>query len=942
MLLWAAIALVIVTRFAWRHFVLVRMLNRCRDCSASTARSALDAAAEHLGVSLPIRLLESTETISPLTAGTFRPVIVLPIDAQDWPAEKTSAVLLHELAHIKRRDVLTQLLASLACALHWFNPLAWHSLAQLRRLRELACDDLVLTSGQRASDYAAVLLEVARRYRHPQFAGAVNMARQANVEHRITALLDAARNRVPLSRRAARGLAVAMVMVVAGLGTMRVESRAEEKTANKTDQAAIPQPRTDIRWTAVPKIDDRNPTRHRGVVLASDGKPVAGARIYAASTIELFEMQTAACHRQNELGPVRAVTDAQGRFDFDVPDLSHETIAGVRKRWETLLVATKEGLAPGWLRTFGDDRSLRDHWHPWRDREVAIRMQPLETLTGRLVSTEGSPLSGAKISITGLMAPVYYDLERHIREEVGVNHGMFGTPDYAEQLYRPQLIPGLSTQTTTTENGQFSLVGLPRNYIAQLSVSHPQVVTSQLQVAISPTKPFFYKKPTGGRGEPILAILGSEFTIALTAGVTLRGRVEVDSPNDSEAASGVTVALANHNSPDEMSGERFTTDANGRFQVTGLWPSKKEYTLAFAGSYAAPYRGAYQLANAEEDCVVKLAPAARYRLKLTDAAGRPLSRQVYSIDVQSTPGTVQRAMKDHFNFAQQVAPGVYEGIVPLGPGAVLVKRGAKSDRPVAVEPKQFFATNKRDWTLAEQRFAYGDTWRIARPAHDDSSDLAVWRNPTIDQTDLAAVVFTNASTPDEVLELDAKIESDPPVQVSLVDQLDNPVTGAMLDRQLSRYQYEERKLPATFSLYGLHPQRAEFLQFTHSEHGLIGTLSTTWQSEPIKVVMQTAATLIGRLVDRSGQPDRDFSIRVTGEFIAPDTFVGSRVYATSEKPSERPGEFRLSVPPGSEVRGEYITKNAELATQPKLGVAFGPIAPKPGETIQLGDLVMPE
>ncbi len=202
--LWAAVTIAVVARFAWRHFVLLRMLKRCHECQSAVVQSALHAAAEQLGVTQSIRLLESTETVSPLTAGTFRPVVVLPADAQHWTAEKTSAVLLHELAHIKRRDVLTQLLASLACALNWFNPLAWHGLAEMRRLRELACDDLVLTSGQRASDYAAVLLEVARRYCHPQFAGAVNMARQANVDHRITAILDAARNRLPLSRRAAR------------------------------------------------------------------------------------------------------------------------------------------------------------------------------------------------------------------------------------------------------------------------------------------------------------------------------------------------------------------------------------------------------------------------------------------------------------------------------------------------------------------------------------------------------------------------------------------------------------------------------------------------------------------------------------------------------------------------------------------------------------------
>ena len=75
----------------------------------------------------------------------------MPEDADRWPLERLRIVLLHELAHVKRRDCLTHVLAQLACALHWFNPLAWMAARHIRTERERACDDLVLACGTRGS-----------------------------------------------------------------------------------------------------------------------------------------------------------------------------------------------------------------------------------------------------------------------------------------------------------------------------------------------------------------------------------------------------------------------------------------------------------------------------------------------------------------------------------------------------------------------------------------------------------------------------------------------------------------------------------------------------------------------------------------------------------------------------------------------------------------------
>ena len=105
-------------------------------------------------------------------------------------------MLLHELAHVRRRDCLTHWLGLAACSAYWFNPLAWYAAARLRAEREQACDDLVLEAGERPSDYAAQLLGVAHAPSpHAPAPAAMAMARPSGLETRLTSILDARRNR---------------------------------------------------------------------------------------------------------------------------------------------------------------------------------------------------------------------------------------------------------------------------------------------------------------------------------------------------------------------------------------------------------------------------------------------------------------------------------------------------------------------------------------------------------------------------------------------------------------------------------------------------------------------------------------------------------------------------------------------------------------------------
>lgn len=156
-----------------------------------------DRARRLSGLDDPVRLLRTDALDVPIAWGYGSPAVVLPVTADDWSEERREAVLLHEMAHLRRRDAWTQLVAQAAVTVHWFNPLAWWGYRQHLDAREQACDDAVLQGGARPSAYAAHLVGVARalRQRPAALAAVAPMARRAPIETRILSILDADRRR---------------------------------------------------------------------------------------------------------------------------------------------------------------------------------------------------------------------------------------------------------------------------------------------------------------------------------------------------------------------------------------------------------------------------------------------------------------------------------------------------------------------------------------------------------------------------------------------------------------------------------------------------------------------------------------------------------------------------------------------------------------------------
>jgi beta-lactamase regulating signal transducer with metallopeptidase domain len=297
---WMTGALLVLVRTAMGMLAVHAMGRRSTRVADGVWSDRLNAARAELGLREPVRLLRAPGAAMPMTWGILRPTVLIPAQADAWSPERARAVLLHELAHVARRDCLWQTVAGLGCAAYWFHPGAWWAARRMREEREQACDDRVLAAGTRASEYARHLLEVARAFRPGRLAAAaaVGMAGRSQLEGRVIAVLDGARARGAVGARAAL-LCCAMAalalfpLAAASPSIQQPRVLAEQPMAPRVPDAAPP--RTVVREAAAetrvavapsPAVRRREPVRAAAPRRAP--APDAAAARVAASSPELF------------------------------------------------------------------------------------------------------------------------------------------------------------------------------------------------------------------------------------------------------------------------------------------------------------------------------------------------------------------------------------------------------------------------------------------------------------------------------------------------------------------------------------------------------------------------------------------------------------------------------------------------------------------------------
>jgi beta-lactamase regulating signal transducer with metallopeptidase domain len=254
---WGGIVLLILASFAWSGLAVRRIVRRARVLDGHGWVGPLVEVADRMGLDETPRLLVSGDTKMPFACGVFAPTIVLPEECEGWSLERRQAVLLHELAHVRRRDLMGHMLGRVVCAAYWFHPLVWMAATRLRSESERACDDLALACGTRATDYAEHLLDIVTSVRGDSTpVVALAMARRKEFEGRMLAILDPDLRRATPSRRRsfALGGSLALIACLVAAATP-VERAGRVERVPVLVQSEVPlQPQVQVQPQAQPRV----------------------------------------------------------------------------------------------------------------------------------------------------------------------------------------------------------------------------------------------------------------------------------------------------------------------------------------------------------------------------------------------------------------------------------------------------------------------------------------------------------------------------------------------------------------------------------------------------------------------------------------------------------------------------------------------------------------
>jgi len=226
LVIWLAVAATLLAWLGYGAWSVRSILREGEPLTDARWTDALYEAADRLDLEQSPRLLSSSRVEMPFACGLVRPTIVLPASASEWSDDLRRTVLFHELAHVRRRDLVGHTVGRFACALYWFHPLVWTAAKRLRAESERACDDLVLSCGAKASDYAEHLLRMVigvRHYGAPALA--LPMARRKEFEGRVVAILDPAIPRQGPKRWQAASLVGVLAVLCLTIGAVAPAAR---------------------------------------------------------------------------------------------------------------------------------------------------------------------------------------------------------------------------------------------------------------------------------------------------------------------------------------------------------------------------------------------------------------------------------------------------------------------------------------------------------------------------------------------------------------------------------------------------------------------------------------------------------------------------------------------------------------------------------------------
>jgi beta-lactamase regulating signal transducer with metallopeptidase domain len=260
--LYVFVTLVLLARLGYNLSCLGRIAQRSQFIPDAAFRELFHEIWLESGARLKPRIAASNDVITPVTFDSGDIWILLPQSWRTWDKAKLRAVLTHEMAHVKRGDSATLLLASITTCLFWFHPLSWFLRRQLSALAEEACDEVVVASGAAPEQYANLLIDFAhdvKRQHGRIVAEATAVAGRSSLKKRIERLFAD----TPYKQRGKKALAsLAFVLFVPAVYLTAAARFGEPETQ---ESSHIPWPR----WQQIVSLSPADATALEAAVEAN-------------------------------------------------------------------------------------------------------------------------------------------------------------------------------------------------------------------------------------------------------------------------------------------------------------------------------------------------------------------------------------------------------------------------------------------------------------------------------------------------------------------------------------------------------------------------------------------------------------------------------------------------------------------------------------------------
>jgi beta-lactamase regulating signal transducer with metallopeptidase domain len=387
MLAWAAVVAMLSVRFAVAQRSMQRLLHQATPIDAAALTIDFEALRRLVKVRQPIRLVTSPHFGVPAVWGMFRPSIVLPPDLlKQLSGNQLTWVLLHELAHVRRGDLIVALVQRLTQIAHFFNPAIWIANRLIDQQREFACDDAALAASslprrdcgqgflrvvELASSHAPALPALG-------FDGGL-IHYKSFINRRLKRILDTRRPVQPRLTMASAALLLAIAAIT--LPHLKAQQPVAQPPATTPPSVGVAAPQA----AAVAQKTELPPKLAYNCVVVDEetGQGIPNATV----TVVWFS------NRATGDSPIH-LTDDQGRYTFHVPpDLldAPGALVGVRVEHDGYVANPDSGSAYSLENVLTDEAQGR---RPFFER---IQLQPAVPLVGRVVSPEGTPLAGVHI-----------------------------------------------------------------------------------------------------------------------------------------------------------------------------------------------------------------------------------------------------------------------------------------------------------------------------------------------------------------------------------------------------------------------------------------------------------------------------------------------------------------------------------------------------------------